>query len=113
MFQLEMDYCGPLGLRHSEFHSWPQDDQDKAIAWTLGKARRCGQCGTVSDDWLDEEGEYREPPPYLAKSKLCGGCQAIHDKMDLIPDDRKSFTHVYLEPWSSDGIDVRQDRPTG
>lgn len=109
-----MSYCAPIGLPHSQFLSWDQDDQDKALAFTVEQRRACSGCGTVTDDWFDEEGQDRVIPPYVAKTKYCPGCHELADTQAEIPEDRKSFTYVYLEPWSAeDGISVRQDRPSG
>lgn len=118
-----MDYCGPIGLAHSQFLTWDIDDQDKAMAWSLVKldeeaahAARCKQCGTLPDEWLDEEGRDREPPPYVAKSILCVGCHTIEDKISEIPEAARLHTHVYLTPYveeEEDGISDRQDRTTG
>jgi len=72
------------------------------MAWVVESRRACHQCGTVSDEWLDEEGRDREPPPFVAKSRYCAGCHAIRQLSEEIPEDRKSFTHIYLEPWSEE-----------
>lgn len=100
-----MDYCGPIGLPHSQFLGWSYDDQDKAIAWSLDRKSKCGTCGTVTSEWLDEEGRDREPPPYEAKTQICLGCQSLADKQNEIPEDRRSFTQVYFQPWSEPSWD--------
>lgn len=35
----------PLGIPHSEFLSWSEDDQDKALAWQAEQADQCPSCG--------------------------------------------------------------------
>lgn len=109
-----MDYCGPIGLPHSKFLTWHEDDQDKALAWTLAQRAKCQSCGTVPEDWLDEDGEDREPPPYVAKTRICLGCVQLDEKSQEIPDDKKPHFQVYLQPnlGEPDGP-VRQDRTPG
>jgi len=45
-----MAYCGPRGIPLSTFLSWPQEDQDAALAWQGHEGRRCGTCGYHPDD---------------------------------------------------------------
>ncbi|MHB1063528.1 MAG: hypothetical protein ACYC1Z_03380 [Georgenia sp.] len=45
-----MGYCGPRGLALSTFLSWPQEDQDAALAWQGHESRRCSSCGFHPDD---------------------------------------------------------------
>lgn len=63
-----MDYCGPRGIPHSEFLSWPVDDQAKALGWMAEQAARCSQCGTAEWEW-EEDGEAYHAEPYV-----CRGC---------------------------------------
>lgn len=68
------------------------------MAWMLGEGSRCQRCGTVPEEWLDEEGEHIEPPPYVAVSLLCVGCEALGEKRGEIPDDVVHKYHVFLKP---------------
>jgi hypothetical protein len=97
-----MDYCGPRGIPHSKFLTWSEGDQDKAIAWMLADLTRCPTCGTVPEDWLDEDGKDREPPPFEARSKRCVGCATILDVRKQIPDESQQSVHVYLVPYERD-----------
>lgn len=44
-----MGYCGPRGIPLSTFLSWPQNDQDAALAWAGHESRRCSSCGHHPD----------------------------------------------------------------
>ena len=48
-----MAYCGPRGIPLSRFLSWPQDDQDAALAWAGYESRRCRSCGHHPDEDLN------------------------------------------------------------
>lgn len=93
-----MEYCGPLGIPHSKFLTWPEDDQDKAIAHLLHGRSQCGQCGTNPQDWVDEEGIPVEPVPYVAEAIRCYGCSAIAEVRQDIPSDMSNEYHVFLRP---------------
>lgn len=112
-----MEFCNLNGVPHSTFKSWSDLDQDKALAHMLAQRSRCGQCGTVPDEWLDEAGEDREPPPYVAMSVLCVGCDTIQDKISAIPEKQRSRYQVYLVPNSEvedgDRRSGSQSSPTG
>lgn len=67
----ELSYCVPLALPHSQFKSWDEDDQDKALAYMDDKSYRCGGCGTRPDDWDDD------PDAYIADVVVCKGCERL------------------------------------
>lgn len=79
-----MDYCGPIGLPHSQFLSWSEGDQDAALAWMLDKAEKCGRCGSYPGEWVDEKGRKVQPPPMFARTHQCLGCVTIRATEDLI-----------------------------
>lgn len=112
-----MDYCGPQGIPHSVFLKWKEEDQDKALAWVVHNRLKCGRCGTVTSDWLDEAGMDREPPPYVAVTELCVGCQILKDRIGEIPEEMRSQYHVFLVPREvADGNPRRtgrQNSPSG
>lgn len=68
-----------MGLPHSKFKSWDEHDQALALAWTMLKAQTCPRCGTMSHEWLDEEGKQVEPEPYRLRTYRCQGC-VVMDK---------------------------------
>lgn len=76
-----MEYCGPRALPHSQFLSWPEDDQDKALAWMIDKQDTCRNCGSYPDEWVeqDENGRFFkvQPPPMYARTHSCEGCATI------------------------------------
>lgn len=66
-----MDYCGPRGIPHSEFLSWPIDDQVKALGWQAEQNAACSQCGTRDWEWEQDRRAYR------AEAYVCMGCLAL------------------------------------
>ena len=66
--------CADHGIPHSEFLSWPEDDQDKTIAWLLAKREVCDLCGTKESDWVDERGWPLQDPPLTPVAHKCHGC---------------------------------------
>lgn len=72
----ELAYCVPLGLPHSEFLSWEEDDQDKAIAYLRDKALACNSCGTRESEW---EGDSFA---FVVSSRVCKGCELIELERD-------------------------------
>lgn len=98
-----MEYCGPIGLPHSRFLSWDPDDQDKAMAWVFHKASRCSQCGTFPEEWLDGDGMPVYPPPYMAGSEICLGCETLDAERKLLPSGKESQYRMHLKPWRHEG----------
>lgn len=57
-------------------------------------ATLCPRCGTRPDDWLDEEGKLKEPPPYLTRSIKCYGCASLEeDRARVDKSQVHSVTH--------------------
>lgn len=69
----------PLGIPHSAFLAWDEDDQDLALAWNLYRASGCPQCGLHDDEWRDERGRDVNPPPYEVVTLRCAWCKAMSD----------------------------------
>lgn len=69
-----MDYCGPIGLPHSEFLAWDRDDRDKAIVWQIRRNQACPSCGTREDEWDPALGGRDDA--YRAELRKCWGCDA-------------------------------------
>lgn len=69
MFALEMSYCGPHGIPHSEFLNWSDQDKGKALAWMVEDRQRCDMCGTAQWEW--EENRHA----YHAREEICPGCE--------------------------------------
>lgn len=82
-FREEMDYCAPKALRHSLFLAWPEDDQDKAMAWQRLQAAECSGCGTRADEWE------ADPLAYLGDIVSCPGCVALDQERDNVPEGTK------------------------
>lgn len=101
-----MRLCRAYRLRHSEFLSWSDDDQDKAIAALAYEferdAARCPSCHTARADWVDEDGRDLAVPAWAARVSTCPGCARVAAAQDLIPDDERAWKRVVLEPASGD-----------
>lgn len=99
-----MDYCAPRGIPHSVFLTWSEDDQDKAIGWTLDQRKKCGQCGSYPDDWMDPETKIpHHPPPMFAHSFTCMGCVTIEREAEearkaLKDSPQLAGVRFYLDP---------------
>lgn len=78
---VELAYCVPLGIPHSRFLSWTEDDQDKALAWRAEQAQHCHSCGTRRDEWEDD------PFAYVVHSDQCPGCELLEIEQEEQEDD--------------------------
>lgn len=94
---MELDYCVPLGLPLSEFHSWSQEDREYALAWNYVKASICQRCGTMSHEWLDNDGKKIDPAPYKIKAHRCMGCVEMENERKAIPKDEDAGVTLYFE----------------
>ncbi len=78
----ELAYCVPLGIPLSMLQGewsgqWTQKDREIVFTWQAIEQERCSGCGTVTSDWLDEEGRDVMPPPYVLETIRCIGCATI------------------------------------
>lgn len=69
---IELDYCCPRGIPHSEFLGWSTSDRDKAIWWLLRERETCPSCGTRPEEWLESKGGHRHA--YIGQVHECEGC---------------------------------------
>lgn len=86
-----MAYCGPRGIPHSVFLSWPELDQDKALEWAREQATVCDGCGTRRAEW-DADGD-----AYYAVPSICRGCEAIEYERESVPDKAKGVRIGLME----------------
>jgi predicted Fe-S protein YdhL (DUF1289 family) len=70
----------PLGIPHSEFLSWTEDDQDKALAYHREMARMCKGCGTRQEEWDDD------PDAYIGDLQYCEGCARLADERNNLSE---------------------------
>lgn len=98
MFAAELAYCVPLGIPHSTFLDWDDDDRAKAIAYRRWDSARCGQCGTFPDEWLDERGRVMADPPWEPEVVSCEGCRQIDETRKQIADEGVPGLQVRLVP---------------
>lgn len=75
----------PLGLPHSEFLSWSEDDQDKALAYRRWKAEECPGCGTRKSKWDADRFAY------VAQTERCLGCELISMEHENVPKGEKGI----------------------
>lgn len=64
--------------------------------------RKCPDCGTVSGEWIDEDGRSLEPPPYKVEEIRCFGCEAKHDAEEMIPPKQRKGIHFFFRRWRED-----------
>jgi hypothetical protein len=96
-FRGEMALCNGWGMRHSEFLSWPELDQDKAVAYAAYAASVCQGCGTRPEEWEPEHAGDRHA--YEASVLTCPGCQVRGDlERELREGDEASGRYVVLIP---------------
>lgn len=72
-----MDYCGPRGIPYGRFLSWDDLSRDSALAWQARESARCGSCGQVKADWVDDDGQELVPAPLRVDDHWCPGCEAL------------------------------------
>lgn len=66
----------PLGLPHSEFLAWSEEDQDKALMYRREMATVCRGCGTRQSDWD------ADPDAFIGDFTQCPGCIRLEDERD-------------------------------
>jgi hypothetical protein len=66
------------------------------------QGERCPDCGTVSSEWIDEEGRSLEPPPYVVESLKCLGCIAKEEKEGMVPPAQRKGIHFFFRRWRKD-----------
>lgn len=88
---LELDYCGPRGIAHSQFLTWPDRDRDLALAWLLARAGRCPGCGTPTADMGD-------PLAAEFEFRRCEVCSLKAEIEKGIPDAERGHIHLFIRP---------------
>ncbi len=78
-----MEYCAPRGIAHSEFLSWDECDQDKALEWAREQATVCSGCGTRKVEWE------RDRFAYVTDAFICSGCELVEQERENIPEKAK------------------------
>lgn len=96
-----MAYCVPLGIPHSEFLGWSDDDQDKALAWLAHEREKCGRCGTTKAQWDPAQGGSRFA--FVADVDRCMGCEVLDmANRDLAKQEDTLGVRVGLVPNDED-----------
>lgn len=91
---------------------WSQEDRSKAISYSAWKGKFCANCGTDPAEWLDEEGEGLEPPPYRAATRRCLGCATLEDARATLPKDVGQSVQTYLTRASLEDVLEWQMKPS-
>lgn len=86
----ELAYCVPLGLPHSEFLSWEDEDQDKALAYLRDKATVCGGCGTRPREWAGDRFAF------VAQHSVCPGCEVLEMEPDNVHENQKGVRYFLV-----------------
>lgn len=71
-FAIEMRLCKEWQIPHSQFLSWDEEDQAKALGYFYHEAQRCAACGIHPDDWPDPA-----EPLFEAVAETCPGCAEL------------------------------------
>lgn len=93
----ELAYCVPLGIPHSTFLTWDDDDQDKALAYLREMRKVCPSCGTREEEW----GEGGRTLAYITNPVRCHGCKAIDQEKENIPEGEHSGVFIQLVPFAA------------
>jgi hypothetical protein len=110
---MELAYCVPAGIAHSEFLSWPADDQDKALAWLADQSHICKGCGTRRADWDPAQGGNRTA--FIAELSRCLGCEELdraRQHMSENPDQHLGV-HIGLVPNDEQDDEDEDDEVSG
>jgi len=83
-------YCVPLGIPHSRFLGWDEDDQDKALAYLRDVAQVCGGCGTRASEWATDQ------DAFVGWVTRCEGCKRIEEEREHLEGEKGA--HVGLMP---------------
>jgi hypothetical protein len=103
-----MDYCGPLGLPHSQFKSWDPLDQAKALAWQKRQSE-IHSCGVHPDVWDPERGG--DPGGLRLVSKVCGACELAEMGREVYQKQRAAGEYQVWQFGPGLDDDVREGEP--
>lgn len=78
------------------FLTWDEDDQDKALQWTMHQNHKCQNCGTSPDEWVDSDGRWVYPSPYVVEVTACTGCQELEEEKKRAEGEGQDLTGVYM-----------------
>lgn len=95
-----MDYCAPRGIPHSEFLSWPIDDQAKALGWQSEQRQACQHCGTHEWEWEADRFAYS------AETYVCPGCmhlETLQKNSSKLAEDMHGLKFRLVKNGGSDG----------
>ena len=77
----------PLGIPHSQFLSWSDTDQAKALAWQRWQREKCASCGTRRGEWK------KDPFAYVASGEVCPGCELVEQEHSNVPKDHRTSAY--------------------
>jgi hypothetical protein len=90
----ELALCHGWGIPHSRFLSWPELDQDKALAYHAYDLTVCKGCGTREAEWDPASGGDRFA--YEAAECSCPGCQVRGDLERRLRDSGVEVSGRYV-----------------
>ncbi len=101
-----MRICADMGLPHSAFQAWDEDDRLKRIAFELDKGGRCGACHQRFADWSEPDGRMKEHPPFKWGGQICWSCNEIATIREAVEerakasqsDDEAKVTRIVARP---------------
>lgn len=101
MLRMMVEVSARWGFRPSRvIDEWTEDDLTKAVALVVWERKKdketCHFCGTPPQEWIDERGRVKNPPPYETYWETCHGCAAKQRAKNEHGDDADPATTVHL-----------------
>jgi hypothetical protein len=93
---MELGWCVDKAIPYSQYLDWNEEDQNLLVEYLMWQQGICQQCGSHPDEWLDEAGKAKEPPPFLAATRKCLGCATLEQARKDIPKDESFVIMPYL-----------------
>lgn len=85
----------PLGIPHSVFLSWDEDDQDKALAYVKEQESVCDGCGTREEVWRQDR------YAYVGWNITCPGCEIIEQENENVGEKSRGVkTMLVPREWA-------------
>ena len=60
------------------------------------QSTKCPNCGTIPEEWIQENGRWVEPPPYVTRVTRCTGCIAIDEEKKQAAQYDEEMVGVYI-----------------
>ena len=100
-----MAVCRQYGISHSHYMGgkarWTELDRKKAQAYEIVLKEMCPKCGTLPEDWQDQDtNRLHDRPVWAAVPRRCYGCQDLELIREKMPTGKKGAGgYVALVPF--------------